>query len=115
MPTQYSYLPTRIAPPEGSEGVGDTWVYGELPVNGVIKHKPWTSQDQVREEREQFALNQPVPGAVFSTDEAGKGEWFVGGTKYEEPDLTVPFPDERESESARRRRLRGGGTTVRNY
>jgi hypothetical protein len=105
IPAQFSYLPTRIAPPEDSKDVGDTWVYGELPENGVIKHKPWTYQDQVREEREQFAANQPVPGAVFS-----EGEWFVEGKKYEEPDLTVPFPT--ESESARRRRLRGGGATV---
>ena len=96
IPGQYSYLPTRIAPPEDSKDVGDTWVYGP---------KPWSYVDQVRQEREQFAANQPVPGAVFS-----EGEWFSEGKKYEEPDLTVPFPT--ESESARRRRLRSGGTTV---
>ena len=61
--------------------------------------------DQVRQEREQFAANQPIPGAVFS-----EGEWFSEGKKYKEPDFTVPFPT--ESESARRRRLRSGGTTV---
>ena len=96
IPGQYSYLPTRIAPPEDSKDVGDTWVYGP---------KPWSYVDQVRQEREQFAANQPVPGAVFS-----EGEWFSEGKKYEEPDLTVPFPT--ESESDRRRRLRSGGTTV---